>query len=216
MKKLTPYLADALFGKTRKALIGILFSHPEKTWHIRELARQGGVSPTMLSKEADLLSAAGIILAAADGNRRILKANPDCPIFEELRGIARKTAGIADILRAALVDLPGIDSAFIFGSIAQGEERAGSDVDVCVIGTASYRQVSTVLSASEHAVGRPVNPVLYTAEELQQKFRSGNPFVLGLFSSNRIFLIGDQHGLDETVGRLLEVGADQAPRAILR
>ena len=208
MKKLTTHLADALFGKTRIALIGILFANPDRSWHVRELARHAGVSATMLGKEADLLSAAGIVLSFADGNRRMLRANPECPIFDELRGIARKTSGIADILRDAFSGLEGVNCAFIFGSVANGEERSGSDVDVCVIGTVSYRQVSSALSAAEGAVGRPVNPVLYTQEELRQKYLSGNPFVSGILSSKRIFLIGDQHGLDGTVNGLVAVGAD--------
>lgn len=83
-------LADALFGKTRKALIGTLFANPDKAWHLRELARHAGVSPTMLAKEAGALSAAGIVVESADGQRRIIRANRDCPIFGELAGIARK------------------------------------------------------------------------------------------------------------------------------
>ena len=83
-------LADALFGKTRKALIGTLFSNPDKAWHLRELARQAGVSPTMLSKEASALALAGIVSESSDGQRRIIRANKACPIFNELAGIARK------------------------------------------------------------------------------------------------------------------------------
>lgn len=84
-------LADALFAKTKKAAIGVLFSNPDRSWHLRELARLAGVSPTMLSKEMDSLSLAGIVLDERDGNRRVFRANGACPIFEELRGIARKT-----------------------------------------------------------------------------------------------------------------------------
>ena len=208
MKKLTPHLADALFGKTRKGLIGVLFSNPERSWHLRELARRAGVSPTMLGKEADLLSAAGIILSSADGNRRVLRANPDCPIFDELRGIARKTAGIADVLRSALAELDDIETAFIFGSVAKGEERSGSDVDVCVIGTVAYRQLASALSGVESTLGRPVNPVLYTPDELRLKYGNENPFILGMLSSERIFLIGDQDGLDGTFGGIVATGAD--------
>ena len=101
-------LADALFGKTKKAAIGILFSRPERSIHLRELARLANVSPTMLGKELDVLVRAGITIERVDGNRRTVQANPHCPIFEELRGIARKTAGLADILREAVAGLERI------------------------------------------------------------------------------------------------------------
>ncbi len=194
-------LADALFGKTRKAAIGVLFSHPEKSWHLRELARYAGVSPTMIGKEMDALSSAGIVLDQRDGNRRSLRANPDCPIFEELRGIARKTSGLADVLREALSTLDGIDFAFVFGSVATGEERADSDVDVCVVGSIPYRSMVNALSATEDAVGRSVNPVLYTPKEFRQKFEGKNPFVSRLLSSKRIFLIGDDNAIGRAVAR---------------
>ena len=194
-------LADALFARTRKAAIGILFSHPEKSWHLRELARYAGVSPTMIGKEMDALSSAGIVLNERDGNRRSLRANPDCPIYEELRGIARKTSGLADVLREALSRLDGIDFAFVFGSVATGEERADSDVDVCVVGRIPYRSVMNALSGTEVAVGRTVNPVLYSQEEFRQKSEAGNPFVSGLLSSKRIFLIGDDNAIERAIAR---------------
>lgn len=194
-------MADALFAKTERAAIGALFSRPEKFWHLRELARYAGASPTMIGKEMDVLSAAGIVLEERDGNRRSLRANPDCPIFEELRGIARKTSGLADILREALSTLDGIDFAFVFGSVATGQERGGSDVDVCVVGSISYRSVVNALSAAEGDVGRPINPVLYSPEEFRQKFESGNAFVSRLLSSKRIFLIGDENAIERAVAR---------------
>jgi AraC-like DNA-binding protein len=196
-----PSLADALFGKTRKAVIALLFSQPDKSWHLREMARVAGVSPTMLSKEANSLMAAGIIVDQRDGNRRRLMANPRCPIYEELRGIARKTAGIADIVKNALQVIPGIDCAFIFGSVARGDERSGSDVDVCVIGDALNRSVSSAMSAIEPSMGRPASPLVYTAQEFREKARNGNPFVIQLLTAEKMFLIGDDDALERTIGK---------------
>lgn len=193
-KKSSPSLADALFGKTKKRAIGIIFARPEKSWHLRELARLADVSPTMLSKEMDLLSAAGIIIDEKDGNRRRLRANTECPIFQELRGIALKTTGLGDVLRECLASVDGIDSAFIFGSVAQGVERADSDVDVCVIGNISYERLLSALSAAEKTIVRTINPVLYKEKEIGDKIAQGNPFVMKMLSSKRIPLIGDGYG----------------------
>ncbi len=192
-------LADALFGKTKKAVISILYSKPEKSWHLRELARAAFLSPTMLGKEINLLASAGIVLDTADGNRRMVRANPGCPIFDELRGLARKTAGVADIVKEALFDIPGIDFAFIFGSVARGQERADSNVDVCVIGAASPRNINDVLGSVEATLGRPINPIVYTAHELRDKVLRQSPFVSNMLVSEKLFLIGDNDGLERTV-----------------
>lgn len=189
-------LADALFGKTKKAIICFLFARPDQSWHLRELARAASVSPTMLGKEADLLVSAGLVLDERDGNRRILRANPECPIFEELRGIARKTGGVADIVRAALEGIKEVRLAFIFGSIARGEERAGSDIDVCILANESLTEISKALSAIETSVGRPINPMIYSEEELREKTEGANPFIGRMLASPKIFLIGGQDELD--------------------
>ena len=184
-------LVDALFGKTRKAVISKLFTHPEQSWHLRELARVAGVSPTMLSKEIDSLAASGIVIDSKDGNRRLIQANDQCPIFDELRGIARKTAGLADVIHQALLPLQNIDFAFIFGSVARGEERAGSDIDVCIVGSVATASVFDALSATETALGRPVNPIVYTESELNEKAVNGNHFVAKMIGSKLIFVIGN-------------------------
>lgn len=189
-------LADALFGKTKKAIICFLFARPDHSWHLRELARAASVSPTMLGKEADLLVSAGLVLDERDGNRRNFRANPDCPIFEELRGIARKTGGVADIVRNALEGIKGVRIAFIFGSIARGEERPGSDIDVFILANESLTEISKSLSAIETAVGRPVNPMIYSKEELREKVETENPFMGRMLASPKIFLIGGQSELD--------------------
>lgn len=197
-------LSDALFGKTKKAAIGVLFSRPERAVHLRELARMAGVSPTMLGKELDVLVGAGIVVDRVDGNRRMAQANPDCPIFEELRGIARKTAGLADIVRDAIADVDGIDIAFIFGSVARGEERAASDVDLCVVGSVRHGAVLSALSPAAAAVGRPVNPLVYTVAEMRAKMKVPSTFFAKMLSSEKIFLVGDEDGIKHI--------AERAPR----
>lgn len=61
----------------------------------------------------------GLLVVEKAGNQVHYPANRDCPIFEELASILRKTSG--------LVPLAGrIEEAFVFGSMAGGKARAGS------------------------------------------------------------------------------------------
>lgn len=200
MKTQPVQLIDALFGKTKKSVIALLFANPDRNWHLRELARITSTSPTMIGKELDLLTAAGIVCEESDGNRRRVWANPACSIFDELRGIARKTVGLADVVKEALWDIPDIEVAFIFGSVARGEERADSDVDVCVIGNASNRAVGEAMGKVEKAIGRPVNAIVYKAKELREKLSNESPFVTKMLSTQKLFLVGDSGELERTTG----------------
>lgn len=161
-------LIDALFGKTKKAIIGILFSQPDRVMHLRELARRANVSPTAVAKEAKILADAGLIISITDGNRVTFRANQDSPIFEELRSIAKKTYGLVDILRQALINTQGIEQAFVFGSMANGTDKAHSDIDLMVIGNVDMLELYDILAPLDKELGRPIHVSHYDHEELNK------------------------------------------------
>lgn len=193
-------IADALFSRTKQAAIGVLFARPGQPVHLRELARLAGVSPPMMAKEMALMLRAGLVTEQRDGNRRLFSAHTGSPVFEELASIARKTAGVADVLRAALADVPGIALAFVFGSVARGSAHAGSDIDLWVVGRCDYGQLLGACAHAADQLGRPVNPVLYAPEELATKVREDNAFVAGVRQRPRIALIGSEHDIASALG----------------
>ncbi len=69
-----------------------------------------------------------------EGHQKYYQANADGPVFEELHGLIRKTVGLAGPLREALASLcDRIRAAFVYGSVASGQDRADSDIDLMVI-----------------------------------------------------------------------------------
>ena len=135
-------LGTTLFGKTRRAVLALLYGHLDESFYLRQLARMTDVGMGSLQRELKQLSEAGIIVRSEIGRQAFFKANPDCPIYEELRGLIIKTFGVADVLRQALEQLADkIQTAFIFGSMVSGELNQSSDVDVMVIGDLSFAEV---------------------------------------------------------------------------
>lgn len=193
-------VADALFGKTKKAAIGLLFSRPGQALHLRELARLAAVSPAMMAKEMAVMLRAGLVEEQRDGNRRLFRANAGSPVFAELASIARKTAGLADVLRVALAGVAGIELAFVFGSMARGQEHAASDVDLWVVGQCDYGALLSACAQAAEQLGRPVNPVLYAAEELAARVTEDNAFVAEVRQRPRIELIGSGDDIARALG----------------
>jgi predicted nucleotidyltransferase len=104
-----------------------------------------------------------------------------------------KTGGLADLLRTALTD-PRIEWAFVFGSVARGEETAESDVDLLVIGEIGLREVTGLLSGLAEQVGREINPhILRRAEFLKRKGRK-EAFLMRVLAAPKLFLVGDADG----------------------
>lgn len=202
--------AAVLFGRSMRAVLGLLFNHPEQAFYLREIARAAGTTPSSLQRELAALTAAGLILREARGHQVYFRANAASPLFQELRGIVVKTFGVADVLRDALAPLARrIRAAFVYGSLARGEARPESDVDVMVIGEVTFADVVESLSAAEASLRRSVNPTVYPGVEFSGKATAGNAFLAGVLEAPKIFLIGGEGELRE----LAEGGAPQAPQS---
>lgn len=184
-------LADALFSRVRQSVLGILFTNPGQQLHLREIARRAGLSAPTVLKELNSLVAAGIITDSKQINVRLFQANPDCPLFDELRSIATKTFGLADRIREALEEIEGVEAAFIFGSVARQEDTAASDVDVLVIGTCGYNEVVLAMHEVGKELRREINPIVYLPGELERKVTEGDSFARNLIDGHRISLKGN-------------------------
>jgi len=187
-----PQLVEILFGAYRRQILALLLLRPDETFYVREIARLTGISAGSLHRELKLLTDAGLLLRTTAGNQVRYQANSDCPIYEELAGIFRKTTGLADVLRELLAPLQRkIALALVFGSVAQGKAVSTSDVDLLVIGSVPFTAVVEACHAGSQQLGREVNPVVMTKASFQKKQRDGDRFVSRIAKEPRIVLIGD-------------------------
>jgi len=66
-------------------------------------------------RELKRLVGSGLVTVKSQGWEKHYQANKESPVFEELRGLALKTVGLADAIREALVPLAeGIQVAFVY------------------------------------------------------------------------------------------------------
>jgi predicted nucleotidyltransferase len=183
-------LATYLFGATRTAILAALLVRPADSHHVRELARITGVSPGTLHRELTALAALGILHRNSVGRQVFYSANRDSPIFAELAGLLRKTAGLVDVIRDALKPLSKrINAAFLYGSMAAGEETARSDADVMIVGKVTFAEAVKALSSTERALRREVNPTVMTGEDFRRKRRAGESFVSSLWTGPKLWVI---------------------------
>lgn len=186
-------LAETLFSDYRRRILALLLLRPDEHFHVREISRLTGVPAGSMHRELKLVADAGLLSRHSAGNQVRYQANQECPIFQELAGIFRKTSGLSDIIRTALQPLStAITAAFIFGSVAKGEEKSTSDVDVCVIGTASFTDVVVALADMNQKLGREINPVVMSYDQFTAKLAAGEQFTSRIMSEPKLFLIGDE------------------------
>lgn len=190
-------MGDALFTRTQRQVLGLLFSHPDRSYYLNEIVRFAEVGSGSVQRELERLASAGLLSTRKVGNQKHYQANQQSPIFTELCGLVLKSFGIAELLRQALAGLSGqIQAAFVYGSIAKGTTTAASDIDVMIIAEElSYADLFTSLATIETKLGRTISPSLYQPEEFQNKMTTDNNFVKRVMEQPKIFLIGSEDDL---------------------
>jgi len=200
-------LSDVLFGRGRGALLGLLYGHPDESFYYREITRRlSAFSVGTLQRELATLSRLGLLVRTAKGNQVHYRANVEHPAYSELRALVAKTIGHNAVLRSALTPLADrIKVAFVYGSVARGDEGAASDVDLMVVGEATLEEVVQHLGEAENALGRPINPTIYGVPEFRSKLTAGNHFLSAVMRGEKVFIIGDE----DELGKLREKQLDR-------
>jgi predicted nucleotidyltransferase len=189
-------LSKTLFSKTRRAVLSLLYSHVDDAYYLRQIVRAAGVGLGAVQRELRQLSDAGIIRRIVRGHQVYYQANPQCPVFAELKNLVLRTVGVGAALQAALAPLgERIDVAFIYGSIARSEEHRDSDVDVLVVGKVTFGEIVSSLSEAQKAIGREINPTVYPPAEFRSKLAAGHHFLNTVLKGPMFFVIGDKREL---------------------
>ncbi|MFH1554262.1 MAG: nucleotidyltransferase domain-containing protein, partial [Pseudomonadota bacterium] len=182
---------SALFPLIRQGILAATCLHPDRWWYQSDLARHLAVRPSSLQRELASLVAAGVLERRRDGNRVYFRADSDCPILPDLQGLLLKTVGLVDVLRESLEPLSAsIEWAFVYGSIARGEEVGSSDVDLMVIGDVGLAALAPPLARAEQRLLCQVNPTVYARAEFLQKLAAGNHFLREVLAREKLFVLG--------------------------
>ena len=190
-------MADALFTKTQRRVLGLLFGNSGRSYYANEIVRFAGAGIGTVQRELERLASAQLVNVSRIGNQKHYQANRQAPIFDELRSIALKTFGVADYLRDALRPLASrIHVAFIYGSVAKGADTASSDIDVMIVSDdLSFPDVIKALTQAEGEIGRAINPSVQGRDEWRRKLSEAGGFLQRVMEQPRIYLIGSDDDL---------------------
>jgi predicted nucleotidyltransferase len=196
---LSTTIGDALFTKTQQRVLGLLYGNPDKSFYTNEIMRLAGMGRGTVKRELERLLSAGLLVMRQEGNQQHYQANPDSPVFGELRAIVMKTFGVAEVLRDALLPLSGaIQLAFVYGSVASGTERQGSDIDLMVVGRLSFEALVAAVYPCQAELGREINPNLFTPEEFGRKMKEANSFVAQVMEKPKLMVLGREDDIGES------------------
>lgn len=179
-------------SKTRKALFSLYFTNPNSEYYLRELERLLGIPVSMIRKELMRLEDSGMFISHRKGNLTYYLLNKSYPLFTEMKSIVFKTIGIIGLLKEALQKTDSINTAFIYGSVAKGNESAMSDIDLLIVGAIDEDRLVREIKAIEKSIKREINYTLYSKKEFEEKKLGKDPFILELIKNPKIVLIGEK------------------------
>ena len=186
-------LAGALFTPVQQRVLGFLFGQPDRRFQSAELIRLANAGTGATHRFLQRLASRGLVQVEDIGRQKFYQANPDAPIHQELVAIVRKTIGLREPLRQALAPLADdIECAFVFGSVAKGQDRANSDIDLMVVAdSVDYMMLYNALRAAEEALDRTVNPTVVSPADWDRKRRGPDGFIPRVANGPRLWVLGE-------------------------
>jgi uncharacterized protein len=189
-------LSETLFGRTRGAVLSVLYGHVGESFYLRQLARHTSIALGPVQREIRQLVDAGLVRKKIVGAQTLYSANRKSPIFAEIKSLVTKTVGMHDVLYSALEPLASkINLAFVYGSVARSGETERSDVDLMIVGNVDFGEIVPKLAEAQKILYREINPTVYSVREFTSKLR-GN-FLKHVLAEKKLFVIGDGNVLRE-------------------
>lgn len=184
-------MANALFSKTQQQVLGLLYGQPDRDFYTNEIIKLSQSGTGAVQRELSKLVDAGIITVREVGNQKRYQANQALPFYSELRSIIVKTFGMAEVIKDALRQwAKKIELAFIYGSIAKGNDTEKSDIDILIVSDeASYSDFYPFIIKMETTLGRKINPIFYSSKEWHKKKSEDNYFVAKILKQPKIWLV---------------------------
>ena len=195
MINLNSTIGEALFTKTQQRVLGLLYGQTNKSFYLNEIVRIADMGKGTVRRELEKLCHAGLLTFTKQGNQSHYQANPNNPIFTELVSIVKKTFGVLGVVKSVLSPLLNhIDYAFIYGSIAKGNEHGKSDIDLMIVTEdLSYTALMEVLEQAEKQLGRTINPTLFSKDELVTRLKNKQSFITRILSNDILWIKGEEN-----------------------
>ncbi len=129
MKKTSVRKNGQAFGKMD--ILKFFFEEPERDFHLREIARLAGISPSTASKHLSYLTEKKIVTAKSEKGFSLFRSNAGAALYRDMKlfyNIYRiRNSGLVDYLAEELNNPKCI---VLFGSFRRADNIASSDIDI--------------------------------------------------------------------------------------
>lgn len=159
-------LDTLISSKTRIKLLLKFFLNPESLAYLRGLESEFGESSNAIRLELNRFEEAGLLNSYLQGNKKIFKVNKQHPLFDDIRNIIMKYAGIDKIVESIKSRFPDLVSVYLIGDYAKGLDTGV--IDIALVGDVDITEITIVLQRAEDLIGRKIRYLNISNNNVQQ------------------------------------------------
>jgi predicted nucleotidyltransferase len=195
-------LAGFLGSEARARLLARFVVHPDRREHVRGLERHTGIGKRSLQAELERLVEMGLVRRERDDNRVIYSREAARPEWRAIESLVA-TYGPAHVLRDTLSGVPGVEAAFVFGSLARGDARPDSDIDLLIYGDEiSDADIGGALLDASLVLERPIDAKRYDRQRFLRDLQPGASFLPAALAGPAHWLVGSPADLPVPLGAI--------------
>ena len=155
--------AGLISSKTRVKLIIRFFLNPAARSYLRELASEFNTSTNAVREELNQLTKTNILKSERNGRQVQYMANPDHPLFPEIKSMVSKVMGLDQVIESIISRLGNVEKAFLMDDYAVGKDTG--IIDIILVGNIDPHHLHDLSRKTERYIKRKIRTLTLTDEE---------------------------------------------------
>lgn len=158
--------AGLISSKTRIKLLTRFFFNPQTRSYLRELAKEFNLSTNSVREELNQLKKTKLLKSEKSGRQVYYAANPEHPLFSELKSMVGKVMGIDKVIDGIVHRLGELEAAYLIDDYAEGKDTG--IIDLLLIGNVDQYHLNDLSRKTERYIKRKIRSLVLSQKEYQQ------------------------------------------------
>ena len=184
-------LAQLFSSRVRAAVLRHLLPQPHRGFSLTDLSHALGLPISSLQHECYKLERIGVLASQREGNARLYSPDPACPILVPLTALVATAPGPEVALRAAVADVPGLETAFLSGDVPPRHDA--DPIRLVLVGEIPLEDLDGALGRVAAALALEPDRIefaFFRPDDWRDRLAQGNPYVAELLAGPRLDLLG--------------------------
>ena len=158
--------AGLISSKTRIKLLIRFFFNPKTRSYLRELAKEFNVSTNAVREELNQLTKTDLLHSEKNGRQVYYRANPEHPLFPELKSMVSKVMGVDHVIDGIVHRLGDLERAYLIDDYAEGKDTG--IIDLLLVGNIDHYHLNDLSRKTERYVKRKIRSLVLSREEFEE------------------------------------------------